>query len=290
MRKLFVLALLCAVASPVAAQDLSGLQQKIDRLERDMTFLQRQIYRGGATADPNAPAITGVAGAQAQVQLAQIQEEMRQLRGSFETLQYEIARLKSEQKAMSEDIEFRLQALEQKAAALPEETTDDAALRPSDAEALAEIDENKPASYQPEDQKKTVAESDESPSDDAYNQAFALLNAKQYAKSADAFSNFVKKYPRDPLVPNAYYWLGESFYARGDYVRASDGFRKGYEADPKGQKSADNLLKLGLSLANVKRTEEACLVLGQVAQGDKKHTSESTRTRAVQATARLKCK
>jgi tol-pal system protein YbgF len=290
MRTLLVIAILGAFCAPAYAQDMSGLQQKIDRLERDMTFLQRQIYRGGATADPNAPAVAGVAGAQAQVQLTQIQEEMRQLRGSFETLQYEIARLKSEQKAMSEDIDFRLQALEQKVAALPEEPAEDAALRPSDAEALAEIEEDMPASYQPDDQKKTEVPIDESPSDDAYNQAFALLNAKQYAKSADAFSGFVKKYPRDPLVPNAYYWLGESFYARGDYVRAADGFRKGYEADPKGQKSADNLLKLGLSLANVKRTEEACLVLEQVAKGDKKHTPESTRARAVQATSRLKCK
>lgn len=41
-------------AVPVLAQD-SALMDRIGRLERDVTFLQRQIYRG-ASVDPNAPA------------------------------------------------------------------------------------------------------------------------------------------------------------------------------------------------------------------------------------------
>ena len=97
-----------------------------------------------------------------------------------------------------------------------------------------------------------------------YSYAFKLLNEKKYPEAATSFDGFVKKYPSDPLVANAYYWLGESYYARTDYTRAAESFRKGFEANTAGQKAPDNLYKLAKSLEQVKRTNEACIVLGQI--------------------------
>jgi tol-pal system protein YbgF len=289
MRKLYLI-LLVLITSPAIAQDAGGLSDRLNRLERDITFLQRQIYRG-ANVDPSAagaPIEAGSGAAQLQVQISQIETQMRQIRGGLEQVQYSQSKIKQDLKLLSEDIDFRLKALEE------------AARQPSE-EAAAEEEKNVPEENAKEAQaasedsavKKTAPPKNTQPefndSDTHYNFAFDLLNKKQYDKAAASFTGFVREYPKDPLVPNALYWLGESYYARGDYVRAADGFRRGYEAAPEGQKAADNLLKLGLSLANVKRKEEACVVLTQVITKYDQKSQAATHARAEQAKARLEC-
>lgn len=295
---LFCTVILSAAALPAFAQD-SALMERISRLERDITFLQRQIYRG-ASVDPNAPAASGgsAAGvAQAQTQISQLQEELRQVRGSVEQAQFQARRAQDELAKLSEDVEFRLQALEKAQAERANPVTGETGFSPDEGkeESASAVTPQtapaeQPAAYTPSAEQKPSAPANVTDAADAhYNNAFAMLNRKQYAQAAESFTTFIRQYPSDPLVPNAYYWLGESHYARGDYVRAIEQFRKGYEAAPSGQKAADNLLKLGLSLSNVKRTEEACVVLQQVVTKYKGSASAATTSRADQTRAQLKC-
>lgn len=293
---LVMIALTLLTATAALAQDSTVLMDRISRMERDITFLQRQIYRG-ASVDPNAPGVSGASAtgvAQMQTQLAQMQEEMRGLRGSVERAQFQARRAEDELKKMSEDTEYRLQALERAQMEAKAEPKEDAGFSP-DAGKEEEGAVNDPARSTPSAEanpataNEAVSEAVTDDADTLYNNAFAMLNRKQYAKAAEHFSGFIRKFPSDPLVPNAYYWLGESHYARGDYVRATEQFRKGYEAAPQGQKAADNLLKLGLSLSNVKRGKEACVVLQQVATRYKKSASAATISRAESARAKLKC-
>ncbi len=99
---------------------------------------------------------------------------------------------------------------------------------------------------------------------DHYNYAFRLLNQTKYDEAAASFKSFLKKNPKDPLAGNASYWLGETQYLKRDYVTAADNFRQGYESSPPGPKAADNLLKLAMSLDQMKQNKQACVVLSQV--------------------------
>lgn len=280
----FALILTALFTTPALAQD-SALMDRLLRLERDVNFLQKQVYSGTSPAgDPNAmPIATGEGAAQLQVRITQMEEELRTMRGQVETAQYQAGEAKRDLQKMKEDYDYRLQALEQaqSAAAIP---APEAAALTDDA--MAEV-KDAPASYSPTTPAATGADFPDSNA--AYNAAFKQLNAKDYSGAATSFDAFVKKYPSDPLTANAYYWLGESYYARGDYTRAADGFRKGFETNPKGQKAPDNLLKLALSLDNIKRTSEACVVLGQVVSkyGE---SSPRTKTRAESERARMQCK
>lgn len=277
MRRLSYL-LLPLLACPAFAQDYSGTQSRLDRIERDLTFIQRQVYQGG---DPNAiPGATsgGANSGALQTQLMQIQEEMRRLRGQVEQAEYRASQAESNLKRLQEDVDFRLQRLEQQAAAAaavpaPAPATDipPAATEPAPAPAPASRSEgfnvnegSGSARYEPEAKAAAPASGSFSSPRDHYNHAYKLLNEAKYADAASSFAQFTKQYPDDALVPNAYYWMGESYYARRDFTQAAEGFRKGYEANPKSQKAADNLLKLSLSLANLKRQDEACIVLKQV--------------------------
>jgi tol-pal system protein YbgF len=283
MRKLLPF-LLLLISVPAIAQDSAGIADRMARLERDITFLQRQIYRGGASAAPGAAA-TPADDSQTLVQLTQIQEEMRALRGGLEQVQYSQSKLKSDLKSLSDDVDYRLRALEEAAAT-------QASLAADDEKAVPEENPKDTDDDKKSEREKPSAKAEKpqfTDSDTHYNYAFGMLNKKQYDKAAASFDSFIRTYPKDPLVPNALYWQGESYYARGDYVRAADGFRRGYEAAPDGQKAPDNLLKLGLSLANVKRKDEACVVLGQVTSKYTQKSFAATRDRAEQAKARLKC-
>ena len=91
-----------------------------------------------------------------------------------------------------------------------------------------------------------------------YNYAFGLLRQANYDKAELALQEFVKLHPKEKLVGNARYWLGETFYVRAAYVQAAEAFLEGYQADPKGPKAPDSLLKLGMSLAGLDKKREAC--------------------------------
>jgi tol-pal system protein YbgF len=271
-----------------AQTETQSLLDRMQRMERDITFLQRQIYRG-ASVDPNAvssPAGAASSGA-VQVQLNQLQEEMRAMRGQLEQAQFAARRVQDDMKQLSQDVEFRLSALEQSQAKQSADTAEETSFSPDDGREAASTEA---ARYEPETPAKPKpAAAPKDGADDAYNRAFALMNQKRYAEASAAFSSFVRAYPKDTLTPNAYYWLGETHYVRGDFVRAADGFRRGYEAAPKSSKAADNLLKLGLSLANIKRKEESCVVLQQVITKYPTPAHAATRSRAEQARAKLKC-
>ena len=99
---------------------------------------------------------------------------------------------------------------------------------------------------------------------DQYKYAFGLLRQANYAKAEAALQEFVKLHPKDVLVSNARYWLGETYYVRAAYVQAAEVFLEGYRADPKGAKAPDSLLKLGMSLAGLDKKREACAAFNKL--------------------------
>lgn len=276
--------------SPVArAEDSSALADRLSRIERDMNFLQRQVYRTSNPADGGSP--DGVVGsAAAEVRLGQMSEEIRGLRGQIEQMQLQARQNAETLRKLSADMDYRLQALEQKQAQMMQAPAGMIAPVPQVGGFSPDAGAFEPDEDESKIAPKIAPTGKDFPDANAhYNHAFKLLNDKNYTAAATSFDAFVKKYPGDPLAGNAYYWLGESYYARGDYTRASEGFRKGFEANPDGEKAADNLLKLAMSLAQVKRITEACVVLNQI--GAKYAQSNArTATKAAAERTALQCK
>lgn len=304
MRRFALLVLATLAAAPAFAQSTGELADRLSRLERDLNYVQRQVYTTKA-GDPNAITASGVDGAgaaQINVRLTQIEEQMRQLRGQVEQANYAAQANGTALQKLQGDIEYRLQALEQAQSAAAASAAANAAANtgtvPSaemahDTSYVNASVNDAPAGYKPspsaKDTEAAVTGGDFPNSNAHYNYAFKQLNAKKYSEAATSFDDFVKKYPKDPLVSNAYYWLGESYYARGDYTRSAEGFRKGFESNPQGQKAPDNLLKLAMSLEKIKRMNDACVVLKQVTSkfGD---SAPRTAARAEEERARMACK
>jgi tol-pal system protein YbgF len=102
------------------------------------------------------------------------------------------------------------------------------------------------------------------PSDDggnpkqAYETAYGYLLQQNYGAAENAFDEFLKRYPNDPLAGNAQYWLGEAHFVRGQYKAAANAFLKGYQTYAKSAKAPESLLKLAMSLDRLGQKDAAC--------------------------------
>lgn len=307
----FIIALAMALPGQALAQtsDSDGNGARIEKIERDLMLLQRQISRSPSGSSGAAPASGGV-GNDIEVRLSGIEDQMRTLLGKSEENDFKIRKLTENLDKLQRDTDFRFNDLSHNPAPAAAATAPDNTLQAPaqvspqrkvpDENAKAELDRNgrslgkvvdtaaNPATQNAQDDGDDN-ETEFASSRDHYNYAFRQLNQTQYDKAAESFASFIKKYPKDPLIGNAYYWQGETYYIRRDYVKAADSFRQGFEDLPNGPKAPDNLLKLAMTLDALKRDKEACVVLGQVVSKFK-NSSAAVAQKAEQEQKRIDCK
>lgn len=111
---IFAAAVMFTFAIPASAQD-SELALQLQRVRRDLSDLQAYIYSGKA---PSREAIAGIAAdsnqsaARMQVQLQNLESELRTLTGRIEEAEHNVARMSERLEKLAADIELRFQALE----------------------------------------------------------------------------------------------------------------------------------------------------------------------------------
>jgi tol-pal system protein YbgF len=299
--------LLSLMGGGVAAQstDLRPLLDRLDRLERDMNLLQRQVYRGTSPGGPVAPSPADAVNYE--VRISQLEDQMRTLTGQTEEINYNIDQLKRRLDALANDIDQRLSALEHggppagqaqsQAQQAPQPlgrsrgAGDNPAEAASQSGTLGQIPSAKNVSPPPPPPQTATTETGALPSgspQEQYNYAFGLLRQAKYEAAEQALRSFIQRYPNDQLAGNAQYWLGETYYVRKDYGNAAAVFAEGYQKYPKGGKAADDLMKLGLSLGQLGRKPDAC---GAFARLDRDFPSApaEVKTRANDEKKRLGC-
>ena len=122
----------------------------------------------------------------------------------------------------------------------------------------------------------------------AYERAYAFLQRRDLVAAESAFTEFLSRHSGDPLASNAYFWLGETHYQRGQFSDAAEAFARGYEAFPRGDKAIDSLLKLGMSLAQLGQQQNACLTFDELA-AEFPNAPLAIQRRAQQERQRLAC-
>ncbi|MDG2284718.1 MAG: tol-pal system protein YbgF [Alphaproteobacteria bacterium] len=142
---------------------------------------------------------------------------------------------------------------------------------------------------QGQDARQTAPILPEGDSATRYKHAFSYLMRRDYDAAESAFREFVDGHGDDALAGNAMYWLGETYYVREMFAQAAVTFAEGYEKYPGSPKTADNLLKLGFSLARLKRTEDACVALAQLSD-EFPNASATIKRRAQIEGKRIECK
>lgn len=93
----------------------------------------------------------------------------------------------------------------------------------------------------------------------AYNAALALARGGRPAEAIQSFKAFLQEYPSGRYAPNAYYWIGESMYAQRQYADALLQFKEVSARYPRHHKTADALLKAGMTYTRMGDKENAAL-------------------------------
>jgi tol-pal system protein YbgF len=125
---------------------------------------------------------------------------------------------------------------------------------------------------------------------DQYKMAFNLTRQARYQEAEMAFKKFVEAHENDPLAGNAMYWLGETHYVRKDFMQAAQVFFQAYQKFPKGAKAPDSLLKLGMSMASMKKSAEACATFGKLRKEFGSDLKANIKGALDRETQRLACK
>jgi len=125
--------------------------------------------------------------------------------------------------------------------------------------------------------------------DEQYQFAFDLMRQTKYADAEKALSTFVDEYPEHPLAGNASYWLGETYYVRKDYNNAALTFAETFKKYPQSGKAPDSLLKLGMSLAALGETADACKAFHELGARYPK-ALDAVKERATKERAKNGCK
>ena len=269
---------LCAFS----ARAQSALQMEIDALREDVQVLQRQAYRDKENG------ITPASAQDVAVKMGQFDETLRQSVGKIDELEYKIKTLEERINVINKDVDIRLKMMEGKSiegsAGLGAQATPAAKFE-------APVAKGAPASIVGAE----VSKGNDLPpvktksAEEIYQEGMDALKANNNDEAAAKFTTVLSKFPEHKLAGNAQYWLGEAYYAKKDYAKAAVAFAKGYEKYKDGNKGADNILKLGMSMKELGKKDEACTAFINLPKEFPK-AEESVKVKAAQLAGELQCK
>lgn len=315
------LALWSMPATGAMAQDRDTRQlfDRLDRLQRELSTLQRYVYRGGG-AKPGARAPAPMPGnstdarvaARLEVRLTQLEGQIRNMTGKAEELGHAVRMATKRLDKLVTDVDFRLSALERKVGQVSgnqggEGPKSFASSQKPDARARV----SPPAGTVSRsrgtlgtlprtairkgsgDVKTAAAVAKDAPATPStrqqYDRAIALLRSQKFSGAERAFRGFIEKTPPEhALQANAHYWLAETYYFRRDYQRAAYTFADGFQKYPDGGKAPDSLLKLGMSLGKLGQKQKACTAFSRLLANFPK-ASKSIKRRVVREQRKNDC-
>lgn len=235
------------IAAPAFAQNSRlSLADRVARLEQ-----QAQAQNQGGTSLVN--------------QVQQLQSQVQQLQGQVEELQHTVQQLEDKNKAQYIDLDSRLGRLEGNGAGTNTTSAGNApASAGSAAAAATPANPAQAPTVAPANGSSATAAAPDANAQAAYDTAFQALRGGDYAQASRGFRSFIQQYPDTSLTPNAWYWLGESYYVTMNYPVALEAFQRLLSQFPQSEKAPDALLKVGYSQLELKQADAGKATLQQV--------------------------
>lgn len=223
----------------------SAWAQKQSLAERVASLEQKSSAQNQGTGQANVELLN---------RLAQLQAEMKALRDQVETLQNDNTQLKERNRVQYIDLDSRINKFETGGTASSSSSA--TAVKPAATKPIMTKPVTKPAVSSSASNYNTFS-SDPANEEAAYGVAFDALKQKDYVESARLFKTFIDTYPQAQLAPNAWYWLGESYYVTQNYEIAQQSFEGLLSQFPDSSKVPDGMLKLGYCQAQLGQQNRA---------------------------------
>lgn len=282
------------VAAPARAgfAQSSGVDtnSRLNQLENQVQTLSRSVYRGTPPPTGDAAPASGESSAIAnfEARVSAIEGQERAMTGQLEQVMHQVQDLQAHLDKIQADYDLRLQQLEHGGG----DSSGTVYVPPSynsyNQHAAASAGASTPDIAKGGQNLGTLSSAAADTPEALYESAFADIRDSKYDAAETKFKQFLTRYSGNALSGNAQYWLGETYYVRGDYKQSAKTFAQGYQDYPQGSKAADSLLKLGLSLSKLGKKEDACLSFHQLKKEFPGDTIPANR-RAAQEMKQLGC-
>ncbi len=266
MKKLIYLFLIIFFISTNAYSDeaLVEIKQQLDRINRDISDLQKQIYTDKNPSENKADLISTSELSVFDMRLRDIENELKNINLNYENLFFEIEELRK----YIEEVELNTNTaqINNNDNLLKEENSDEDIDSSSEENTLGTLKINsEDLSDQQIDNEQNSADEklDNLSPEEKFQIAFDLLRSQKFEDAKLALTNFINNYPTNDLTGSAHYWLGEIFLLKKEYREAALILAEGYQKYPESIKSPDSLYKLSDALFKIDKKSEGCDTLKQ---------------------------
>ena len=248
------------VLAPASAQKRQPTpEQRIERLEKQVRQVQKQVFPKGQPAD-TAGFIDDPAATQDSVntlngrldaierQLSDIVRQSEENGNRVAVMEAELARLRADQ-------DRRLRAIE----TAPATGEPEANPAPNDVQAEAPpLSRPKVETASNSDSSELTPAAASDPAEAAYDQGYQLWTSGKYDQAIKSLQDFTKKYPDHRRASWAYNLAGRAMLDKGQPRAAAEALLANYRRDPKGERAQDSLFYLGQALMKLGQPGQAC--------------------------------
>ena len=263
-----------AILIPLQAADAQrqpppSPEQRIERLERQLQQVQRQVFPRGRPADTagfaDEPAATQSSVVTLDQRLNSLERQMADILRLSEENGNQLRTLASDLARARSDQDQRMATIEQRIA--------DAAAAAATAPVVGPVvttpttpPRSTTTSGRPASGGTTTAASAGIPAavpaidagEEAYTQGFKLWEAGQYGESIRSLRAFTSAYPKHRRVSYANNLIGRALLDQGQPREAAEALLSNYRNNPRGERAADSLYYLGQTLMKLGQPGQAC--------------------------------
>ena len=264
-------------------EKMSDLLDKLEKIQKDIQTLEKAVYSKNSALPASDNAVVNEALTRQLAKISELEKQIQQLTSKYEESNYKVQQLSDRLNKISNDSQLRFQQLESNRAigdkvnpareVTIEKTT---VIKKNEnnilnSEEAKEEEENtiKEKPVQAENIKlkekinkpKTTKILPKASIAEQYKYAMNVMKSGDFEKAEIAFKEFVDTHSKHELAGNAQFWYGETFYIRQLYEDAAAAFLEGYQKYPNSSKAPENLLKLGVTLAELGEVEQGCKMI-----------------------------
>ena len=252
-RNLALLSLPLMLTACVTSSEHNALQAQVNQMNRQMSSSQTNQ-------------------ADSWSQLMELRQEVAELRGQLDTLNYALQRAGGAQK-MADTLAVHDRALHllESQMALDLQLTAEPEAQPgmpgADAMAAGGMQTMQPASptltpavpvapatpAAPAVQQQNNVDMAQA----LYDNGMKSFNSRQYQAALRSFSDFTKTYPKNKLVSNAWFWQGECQYQMKNYAEAALAYENVISGYPNSVKAPASYLKQGMAFLQLNKKAAA---------------------------------
>lgn len=260
-------------AAGFAQRQQATPEQRIERLERQLQQVQRQVFPRGAPASTAGfsaePAATQSSVVTLDQRLDAVERQMSDiLRLSEEngnrlrTLETDLAKARSDQEQRLATLEQRVTDAAAAAAAVPVVTTTVQPATNTPKPPAAKPKPDTAAASGTGGAADAAAQTD--PGEEAYSAGFRMWEAGQYDQAIASLRSFAAAYPRHRRASYARNLIGRAQLDKGEAREAAATLLANYRNNPDGARAQDSLYYLGQALMKLGQPGQACKVYAEL--------------------------